>query len=206
MTRILEELGMNSYSYTGDWGSSPNRAFIGRRKISDKVIAFPLVPYNRYPTLGEYYETGLTGYDAVEVNRWLRTLVDYVGDHKVVRTFQLPEHEIYYFPDCLSGFVNYLVNEQDRHKRLVVRPMSEYADFFLRFLQTEYVFSKENQNLTVSFQNPQSLNGIVLALPKPKYRKPEDDSLKITEDERYYYVQTVELDEKTKNIVIGIIN
>ena len=201
MTGIIEELGMNSYSYYGDFGSAPNRTFVGRKKMSDKVIAFPIASYGKFSNLWEYQEFYADTDETID--GWLQDLVRFVEDKKSVRTFAMNEHDIFYFPKSLSGFMQYLSTQQ-KEGLLAVVPMSDYADFFNRFLATQYTFTKKGNILSIDYQNPQNLEGIVLALPKQRYTKPEDATLEVKEDENYYYIKVLDGKEKTKNISVAV--
>lgn len=203
MTKIIGELGMNSYSYFGDYGSAPNRTFVGRKKISDDVIAFPVTPYGKFADLWEYQEIYPDKSEIAysEIGDWLADLSEFVEKKKNVRTFFLHEQNMFYFQEEILELLDKLGDRQKKG-HIKVTPMSKYADFFKRFLATKYDFTLNGKTLNVSYTNPENLKGIVLALPKARYAAPEDGSLEVTEDEGYYYVKVVDEQEKQKNISV----
>lgn len=57
-TKALDSMGVEVYYYTGDSGSSINRTFYNGEMVSEKVLAFPIVPSGLYASLGEMHELG----------------------------------------------------------------------------------------------------------------------------------------------------
>ena len=178
-TKILEKLGFNSYYYPGDSGSSPNRTFFSGKMVSKKVIAFPIVPFGKCASL---YEISEENYSSKEVEKWLKSVANFCTRNRVVRLiYSHPYDVIPHYPDAVKHFVLYAKKLSDEGK-LLVKPMSYFADFLLRFLKTKYVFQQKNGQLKVSIYNPEGLKGITLAIPK------EMCKIKGNCDENYCYI------------------
>lgn len=188
-TEVLNALGMIAYYYTGDSGSAPNRTFSDGKMVSDKVIAFPVMPNHKYASLFEMEDDDLT---AEEIGKWLLNIGDYVYENKTVRLFYShlrdvsPLYEI-----AFKNFLDHLENLQSQ-KKIIVKPMGYFAKFFLRCLKSEYSFNQNNGKLAVTLKNPEGLNEITAAIPKHKYRVVGSNDCTVSEDDDYYYLTVKE--------------
>ena len=79
MTQILSEMGIVAYYYTGDSGSAPNRSFYEGQMLSDRMIAFPVMPFADMASLVELKTNNIAG---PEVQRWLHRTVDYAMENR----------------------------------------------------------------------------------------------------------------------------
>jgi len=197
LTIILEEMGFNSYYYTGDSGSAPNRTFVNGKMVSKTVIAFPIIPNKKFASLFEMKEAGLTEKD---VQKWLTDSVDYVIEKRTTRLFFSRLHEIDEYPEAVLHFLEYAKLKQAKGE-LQVEPMSDIARFFLKFLKTKYVFRLQENNLSILLKNTDGLKGITVAVPKKNYRMATIPGISQAKDEDYYYLTVVE-DVKEKNIIV----
>lgn len=195
-TKVLENMGFNSYYFTGDGGSAPNRTFSDGKMVSDKVIAFPMSPYGKFASLDEMKKAGITGKD---VQKWLRELADYVIEKRTTRIFNSNLDDIFEYPQAVGNFLQYLKLKQASGE-LQVEPMSEIAKFFLRFIKTQYTFRNQENGLSVILKNPEGLYGITVAIPRGMYRVDEARNM-IKSEDKYYYYLTVGEDVKEKNIM-----
>lgn len=193
MTEVLEHLGFLTYYYTGDTGSPPNRTFIKGRMVSEKVIAFPIMPFGKTASLQEMKKAGRK---EDEVKRWLIETVDYAVRNRTVRLIYSHPYDISNYPTVLRTLLDYSEKLQ-RENRLEIKPMSYFARFLLRFLKTDYTFKLTDKGLIVSLKNLEGLDGITVAIPKDIYKNPVSDGIIIHEDEDYYYLSMKgDLDEK----------
>ncbi|HMM22095.1 MAG TPA: hypothetical protein PKA10_15355 [Selenomonadales bacterium] len=198
-TKILEDLGVIAYYYTGDTGSAPNRAFFQGQMVSDKVIAFPIMPNGKSASLWE-----MRAHDKrtdAEINEWLLGTLDYIARNRVVRLVYSHPYNIQNYPQAVEAFLD-KVEAMQADQRIATRSMSDYAAFLLRFLATTYTFTNGDGKLAVSLKNPADLTGLTVALPKKAYRRPSGDGFTVQEDERYYYLTVVKTDEKEKYITV----
>jgi hypothetical protein len=195
-TTILDYLGFNSYYYTGDGGSAPNRTFFDGKMVSKTVIAFPMLANTKYASLYEMSEAGLKEKD---VQKWLTDFVNYLIDQRTTRLFYSHMHDIEYYPKTIQHFLQYAKLKQAKGK-LRIEPMSDVAIFFQRFIKTQYSFRHQGNNILVHLKNPEGLKGITVALPRHDYRLDATPDVSQTEDENYYYL-VVESDVKEKNII-----
>ena len=199
-TEVLEDLNYIAYYYTGDTGSAPNRTFAGGKMVSDKVIAFPIMSNTKYASLYEMSEAGIK---SNEIEAWLVNLVDYVNENKTTRLVYshlrdvLPQYE-----NAFKGFLDHIESLQDENK-IIVKPMSYFARFILRYLKTEYSYVQNNDKLSVILHNSEGLNDITVAIPKNKYKIIEREDLTSSEDADYYYL-TVKDRVNEQNITVSI--
>ena len=188
-TEILQKLGVRVYYYTGDSGSIMNRTFYQGKLVSDKVLAFPVMPNGKYASFAEMHEAGLS---AEQVNKWLEDTAAFgVKTHSFRLIYSHP-YDIVHYEDTILGFLNWL----DKNKtdgKLSVRTMTDVADFYLRFLKTKFNFTKTKQGLKVKLSNPEGLRDITFAVPKQNLSEPKGQNLKVRSEGDYYYI-TIEGD------------
>jgi hypothetical protein len=184
-TRILEDLGIIAYYYTGDTGSGPNRTFYEGKMVSEKVIAFPVMPFGRMASL--YEMAVLDKKKDSEVREWLFNMLSYSERNRTVRLFYSHPYNIENYPQAMKAFMD-KVEKMQQAGEITVRSMNDFARFFLRFLKTAYTFRTEGNGLKVTLSNPDGLAGITVAIPKARYNPPAERDYSITEDEKYFYV------------------
>ncbi|HMK55303.1 MAG TPA: hypothetical protein VK448_01545 [Dissulfurispiraceae bacterium] len=185
MTKVIESLGMIAYYYTGDTGSGPNRTFYDGKMVSDKVVAFPVMPLGRDASLYEMAEDEKKS--AAAVKGWLLDILSYSARNRTVRLFYSHPYNISYYPEAVKAFIARAAQMQ-KEGLITARPMGYFARFFLRAIRTTYAFKDEPEGLRVSLENPEGLSGITAALPKAHYLRPQNGDFSITEDGKYYYV------------------
>lgn len=183
-TRALERLGIIAYYYVGDTGSAPNRTFYEGKMVSDKCLAFPIVPFG---VAGSIWEMKAVAKKSdSEVAQWFADALSYVKRNRTVRLLYSHPYDYQNYPGPIKDFLDNLV-EAKTSNAITVLPMSDFARFTFRFLKTDYAFNFVDNKLVVSLNNPQSLAGITVAVPKKSYRRPLAN-LVIQEDDRYYYL------------------
>ncbi len=198
-TKALEALGIIAYYYVGDTGSVPNRVFANGQMVSDKVIAFPIMPLGKYGSIWEIKALGKTPEKVVE--EWFSSTLDYVVKNKTVRLIYSHPYDYQNYPAVMDKFFDTVVRMQ-AEQEITVRPMSEYAKFFLRFLKTEYSFQDTPGQLQVKLVNSEGLDGITVAIPKKKYRQPTVNGMMIKEDQNYYYLTIAGRYENEKTFAV----
>jgi hypothetical protein len=181
-TKVLEKLGMYCYYYTGDNGSNPNRTFINGKMISDKVIAFPISSFGKYASFLEIKRGGIK---EEEVKKWLISLADYVVRNRNIRLIYSHPYDIPLYPHALKDFLDYVENLQNMGI-IHIKPMSYYAQFILRFLNTKYDINFSDGKITLS--NNEKLSGIALALPQNYIIKDIPSGIILNDDKDYQYL------------------
>ncbi|MDR2006673.1 MAG: polysaccharide deacetylase family protein [Acidaminococcales bacterium] len=167
LTNIIKDMGMIAYYYTGDTGSAPHRAFFGNEMISERIIAFPIMPFGKAASLWEMYDK----YDMqrAEIEYFYQDVLDYVEKNKSARLiYAHPADVVDEYVEVMSIFAQEAIGRAAAG-RIRLSGMSEYSRFLLRMLNTEYSFTREGSSLKVSLANPESLRGITFTLPKNKY-------------------------------------
>jgi len=195
-TGVLEKLGFNSYYYTGDSGSAPNRTFHGGTMVSSRVIAFPVLSYCNSASLYEMKERDLA---EEEVQKWLFDIVDYVISNRTTRLFYSHLHDIDNYPQAAHNFLQYIKMKQ-AEGTLHIEPMSVFAKFVQKFLKTEFSFRQEGTGLSIYMKNITGLQGMTVAIPRDKYKADENINVVMAEDKDYYYL-TVNENVKEKTIL-----
>lgn len=198
-SRLMEKEGIIAYYYTGDIGSAPNRTFFDSKMTSDRVIAFPVMPYGKAASLSELDDAKIS---KEEIIKWLYDYPEYVIRNKTIRMFyshpnDLTSGETAKLQPAFLEWLAHLKKLQSEGK-LLVRPMRYFADFLLRFYATKYRFSLQDDSGRIALSNPKGLKDISVAIPKSKFQKPDDAGLRVVEDDRYYYaVIQDDIPEKT---------
>jgi hypothetical protein len=195
-TAVLETLGFNSYYYTGDSGSAPNRTFHGGTMVSSRVIAFPVLSYGNSASLYEMKEKDLA---EKEVQKWLFDIVDYVISNRTRSLFYSHLHDIDNYPPARHNFLQYVKTKQ-AEGTLHIEPMSVFATFFHKFIKTEFSFRQEGAGLSIYMKNKTGLQGITVAIPRDQYKAAQNVDVSVAEDDNYYYL-TVNKDVKEKTII-----
>lgn len=198
MARILPELGIVSYYYTGDSGAAPNRSFFKGRMVSDRTIAFPVMPFIDKASLFELY-TAKT-YSS-EILRWLQQSVDYAIENRTVRLLYSHPYDLYEVPatqkyrEAFLSFLDYM-EEAQRDGRLTVRPMSEFARFMLQMLETKCRYFIHPKGVDVHVEKAAGLEGLTIAFPKNRYHSPQGENIEVqTAKDAYYAILGTASDE-----------
>jgi hypothetical protein len=161
-TKILEELGMICYYYTGDMGSCPNLTFFNNQKVSNKVLAFPVFPYKSIVSLGEMKKNNIPN---IEVRNFLKYIIDYIIDSENVILYYTHPYDIFYYLDEFKFFITYLKNKIKEDK-IQTMTMKEYTEFYFKFTKTEYNYTILDNKVLFEIYNPQDLKGISIIIPK----------------------------------------
>jgi hypothetical protein len=190
MTQILEELGIAAYYYTGNSGAAPNRTFFNGRMLSDRLIAFPVMPLIDKASLLEF---DANGYSVTDVRRWLQSTLAYAVDNRVVRLLYSHPYDLFKSSrrrDYRPAFVSFLdgMEQAQANGHLNVKSMSYFAGFMLQMLETKYAFTIKPEGLEVDVRKPDDLQGLTLAFPRDKYRPPEKDAWQVQSDTDFFYV------------------
>lgn len=187
-TDVLANLGFIAYYYTGDTGSTPNRTFINGRKVSDKIIAFPIMPFEKSASFFEMKQFNKT---EEEVKDWLIETTNYVVRNRTVRLIYSHPYDIPHYPLALKSFLDYIEVLQQEGS-LVVDTMDYFADFLLRFLKTMYSFKTAGNKMNIELKNNKGLYGITIAIPKGECKRPDPKGFGFQEDNDYYYLTIME--------------
>ncbi len=197
-TKALEELGVEAYYYTGDTGSGPNRTFLNGKMVSNKVIAFPVMPNGKAASLWEMREEGKS---SVQIRQWLLGIADYAARQRVVRLFYSHPHDVLNEESAVKDFFDHL-EELQKKQQLMIEPMIQASEFFLRFLETKCSFRLTGDSLAVDLRNPQGLEGICVAIPRAGYVLPQGEGWRVETAERYYFATVEGKNEKEKTLVV----
>ena len=199
-TQILEDYGMVAYYYTGDIGSAPNRTFYEGKMVSEKVIAFPVMPFGKSASLWEMKDRDYKTEE--EVLKWLYSIADYTEKNKTIRLMYSHPVDIEHFPNAVLSFINKIKNMKNNGK-IYLESMTTFTEFFLRFLDTKYSFSIDNDEMIVTLKNEDTLKDITIAIPKNKYAKIENDvDIDSSEDDKYYYL-VIKTNVKEKIVILN---
>ena len=200
MAAILPEMGIHAYYYTGDNGSAPNRSFFQGRMVSDRMIAFPVMPRMDKASLVEIRRAKTEG---AEVHNWLQQTVDYAIENRTVRMLYSHPYDLYNVPkehkyiEAFLSFLDYL-EEAQAADRLEVRPMSYFANFMLQMLKTKCSYTVHPEGIDVQVQKTVGLKGLTIAFPKDKYQPPQGEhiNLQITADVYYATLESASHDTR----------
>lgn len=200
-TKILEELGVIAYYYVGDTGSAPNRTFSDGKMVSDRVVAFPIMPDGYNASIAEMKLKGKK--PPAHVAEWFAQTLAYVKDNRTVRLVYSHPYDYQHYPQTLTDFFESVVQAQQA-KEITVLPMSEYAKFLLRFLKTSTQFLHQGNQMEIVLENAEGLEGITVALPKNKYVQPTASAVTVVETNEYYYLTMNSKTETAKRILVAV--
>lgn len=196
MTRLLEDLGFDAYYYTGDSGSAPNRSFHDGVRLSDRLIAFPVMPRGALASFAEMDDRLALPADSVLA--WLESTADYCARERVVRlVYSHPYnlikyvHDLDYRPAVARWFDDLATRQADGE--LAVHTMGECVDHLRRTWATGLRVVLGDAGATLILTNPDGLAGVALRLPRahwsvgtpPGCRRLDDETetiLVVTED------------------------
>ncbi len=186
-TKILEELNMICYYYTGDMGSCPNLTFYNGQKVSDKILAFPVFPYRNLVSLGEMKRNNIPNQ---EVKNFLKYIIDYIILSENIILYYTHPYDIFYYPNEYKFFIRYL-KQKIKENKIQALTMKEYTEFFFRFIKTKYEYNIDNNKIYFEIYNPYSLKDISIIIPK-NYA----NNIFIKLNEKYLTKKNIKLNQK----------
>lgn len=168
MVPLLRGLGFTSFYWTGDTGSAPGRAFYGGARLSDSLVAFPVMPRGRYASLAEMDMYAELPPDSVAA--WLQGVARYCARERTVRmvyshpyNLQRYTHPVDYRP-AWAAWLDTLAARQGRGE-LQVRTMSDVADFLRRLWRTRWSLRETARGRVLALRNPLGLQDVAVSLP-----------------------------------------
>ncbi|MDO9578349.1 MAG: hypothetical protein Q7J16_10730, partial [Candidatus Cloacimonadales bacterium] len=199
IARILEKNNVVSYQYMGDAGSPPNRSFIQGKIFSNRMFAFPVMPIGKHASVQELGRYGIT---AAEYEKWLMETLSYAEKNRLTTMISANFYDYRDFPQYIEPLKRFMKKAEELRDNdlLLIKPMSFFADFWNKKLNTDYEFRFEDDKLFITLFNPQGMKDITIALPKDLCRTPAGLEMKISEDDDYYYA-TITQNTKDKIIV-----
>lgn len=187
-TEILDELGIEAYYFTGDSGSAPNRTFINGKMVNKDVFAFPILPLGTIASVNEMYRKG---YTPEEVQKYIVSIIDFAADNRTVRLFYSHMYDFNDFPIYHMALENMMDHAEalQWEGRLLVRPMSYFAEFLHRLVNSKSTYKSTAEGLEITITCPdEGVDGFTIAIPNDQYKIPEDFKYEVNEDEFYYYI------------------
>jgi len=157
----LEKQGVTAFYYAGDTGSGPTRSRFDNNYISRKMWAFPITPYQKYASLEEMQRGHVP---VAEVKRWMEDLLDFAAGERTIRMIYTHPSDNRYNLDAIQTFERKAEDEQ-REGRLTFAPMSRFAAFLNRYMETSWTIKKQGeQSYFIDLRNPEGLKDITVAL------------------------------------------
>jgi hypothetical protein len=172
MTSLLEDAGVTCYYFTGDSGSAPNRSFHLGERLSDDLIAFPVMPRGGLASLAEMDEH--LALPADEILAWLTATSDYCRRERTIRmVYSHPYNLVKYVHDldyrpALASWYEELAARQAAGV-LSVRTMADCAGFLSRAWDTEFAVSLADGGAVLRLRNERGLAGVAVALPRSRW-------------------------------------
>ena len=201
MTRVLEAGNYCAYYYDGDTGAPPNRTFFDGKMVSEKVIAFPIMPLYKYASLYEMSEKGVS---PEEISAWLNGLLGYIEENRTVRLIYSHFRDIGPYEEVFGKFLDNIESLQSDGK-ILVRPMSYFAKFLNRYLKTEVFYERSRTRQVLRLKNPEGLEGITVAVPSENTYLPPHNGFLLKEEKGYFYLTEVE-NQQEQTILIDYVN
>ena len=183
---VLKELGMNSFYYTGDAGSAPNRTFFNGKMLSEDIIAFPIMSFGKSASMKEFTDNNISQ-DAV--SKYFKEFIAYLVENRAVRLFYLHSYDIpeSNYKEAAKTLMDGI--EKNEHAgTLQTRTLTNIRAFLLRLIQTDSQYKISNEGIEMSFSNPVSMDEMVIAIPKKLGNKRIRVAKDYEQDEDYYYI------------------
>lgn len=156
----LEEMGVNSYYYAGDSGSSPSHPRIYESFSGQNLWAFPITPYRQYASLEEM-ERGHV--PEKEVQQWMEDLIDFSAREKVIRMVYTHPSDTRFCLEAIRALEEKALSEQSAG-RIKVAPMSQFADYLNRYSKTKCEIKKADNDYSIELENPEGLKDMTVAV------------------------------------------
>lgn len=156
----LESRGALAYYSPGDTGSGPTRSMFKSRPVSGRLWSFPITPMRQYASMEDLIAAGVP---EEEASGWLEDLLDFVEEHAVIRTIYTHANDREYSLRCLSHFSGRAAGDQASGK-LLVWPMSRFAEFLNRHEQTTFYISRYPDGWRIDLSNPGGLKDLTTAV------------------------------------------
>ncbi len=191
LTRLIEDLGFQSYYYTGDGGSAPNRTFYDGRRVVERVVAFPVLPLRENASLGEIVRDERVPPAALA--GWLHDAARYCARERTIRLVYAHPYDLFTgdgaadFRDIWLAWKRELRRLQSADS-LAVRSMGDFAAFLLRSWQTDAVYRRTPAGLRLVLQNAAGLQDITVAVPRRGLQAPVSPRVSVREDADRYYL------------------
>ncbi|MFX4261658.1 hypothetical protein ACOBQJ_05615 [Pelotomaculum propionicicum] len=197
----LEEMGVNSYYYAGDSGSSPSHPRIYESYASQNLWAFPITPYRQYASLEEM-ERGHVPEE--EVKQWIEDLIDFSAEEKVIRMVYTHPSDTRFCMEAIRTLEEKALAEQGAG-RIKASPMSRFAEFLNRYAKTKCEIKKADNDYSIVLENPEGLKDITVAVYVGEENKIVMDSdVKTSEEDGWLYI-TVTSNPQKKTIDVNTI-
>lgn len=181
----LEEMGVNSYYYAGDSGSSPSHPRIYDSMGSQNLWAFPITAFRQYASFEEM-ERGQVPEE--EVQRWIDDLIDYTAQEKVIRMFYTHPSDTRFCLEAIRALEEKALAEQSAG-RIKIAPMSQFADYLNRYAKTKWTIKKAENDYSIELENPEGLKDITVAVYVGEESKIVMDSdVKSSEENGWLYL------------------
>jgi len=230
MTRILDDLGIKGYYYTGDTGGPVVRPFYDGKLVSDRSWGFPVMPDGTLASIGEMRDARIPG---PPVERWLDQSASYAAEqHGIFLIYShsydlLPSQYVaaYYeaerrgvplshnraydvapapYADAFGHFLD-RVEMLERTGKLRATDMPSAAAFMDRFVATAAAFAETPSGVKVSLHNGGGLRSIAFAVPSAWLRAnaPLPAGLRRTSTEGGYTIFAVDSDAPDLDITLA---
>lgn len=189
MTRILERNGIEAYYYTGDSGSAPNRTFYEGEMVSERIIAFPVLPFGRNAS---FFEIKRAEIPPKALQEWFSSLIHFLIRTRSIRLIYSHPYDVEpYYPQEVKAFLLNLAAAV-REKKMTMKPMTDYARFLQRFLKTATRFRSRSGGLDIEVRNPEGLQEITIAVPGDMKPAASISGVSTSRNEFYTYIHIQE--------------
>lgn len=196
----LENAGVKAYYYAGDTGSSPSHPRLDDEYGGEVMWSFPITPFLEYASLEEM-ERGLV--KPSEVKGWLEDLVEFSARERVIRMIYTHPADTVFGIEAIKAFEKKVMAEQSK-ERIIMAPMSSFADFLSRHARTEWQVQKNGKGgYIIDLQNDGGLKDITVALFAGEGDRffAAGGDLKVAQEDGWLYL-TVVSEHKKKRIEV----
>lgn len=164
-THFLEKRGFIGYYYTGDSGSAPNFTFYKGKKVSKKVVAVPITPYEKYASVEELSKANVP---PQKVTKWLTNLSDYIKREQTIRLIYSHPYDLTQHPTYLPAWTKLFqqLEKGIKEDQLTTLTITDVAHFIQKFNKTDAHFYQDGDKLQIELYNESGLDKLAFRLPR----------------------------------------
>jgi hypothetical protein len=163
MTKIIQQLGLVDYYYTGDSGASPQLALWDGKLTSTDVWSFPVAPFGRLAALADMSRAHVP---ASAVETWMKSVAAYAAREGTIQLIYShpPDLEASGYTAAEAQFLEYVASLQSAGQ-IGTDPMHAYTDFLNRRAEAQMTARRVSGGIVLTVTDPKGLKDVAIGAP-----------------------------------------
>jgi hypothetical protein len=164
LIHAIDSIGLTGYSYSGDAGAAPTRAWVDAQSPAEGAWAFPIMPSGDARSLADMQRSG---FEQSQVAQWLDDTTAYAERERTIVSISSNLDDLLRtgYGSTWAAFLDRL-EPQLRAGEVQMLDVPQAAAFLDKFVATAFAFRRLSGSLAVELRNPQGLGGIGFAVPQ----------------------------------------